>query len=113
MELKEIVNKLVGKISPLGCASRDPQRLENLKAMCGLITDLIQEVQYVSRNKDRYEGSVKAIGEYADKFLREDVRELLKDRLDLNIESEVVFNEVISIFESKDLDKIRNLLNKS
>jgi len=75
MEIKEIVNKLVGEINPLGCASRDPQRLENLKVMCNLITDLIEEVQYVSRNKDSYEGSVKVLGEYADKFLREGIRE--------------------------------------
>ena len=75
MEIKEIVNRLVGEINPLGCSSRDPQRLENLKVMCELVTDLIEEVQYVSRNKDSYEGSVKTIGEYADKFLREDIRE--------------------------------------
>jgi len=77
MELREIVNKLVGEINPLGCASRDPQRLENLKVMCNLITDLIEEVQYVSRSKESYEGSVKTVGEYADKFLREDIREYI------------------------------------
>lgn len=75
MKLKEIVNKLVGEINPIGCASRDPERLENLKVMCDLVIDLVQEIQYISRDKDRYESSVKTIGQYADKFLREDIRE--------------------------------------
>lgn len=70
MEIKEIVQKLVGSIVPAGESHLDTQRLENLKVMCGLIEDLVYEVNYVSRDKDRYESSMKVMGEYADKFLK-------------------------------------------
>ena len=70
MKIKEIVQKLVGSITPAGESNLDTKRLENLKIMCGLIEDLVYEVNYVSRNKDRYESSMKVMGEYADKFLR-------------------------------------------
>ena len=70
MEIKEIVEKLVGSITPAGESHLDTQRLENLKIMCSLIEDLVYEVNYVSRAKNRYESSMKVMGEYADKFLR-------------------------------------------
>ena len=70
MDIKEIVQKLVGSITPAGESHLDTKRLENLKIICGLIEDLVYEVNYVSRNKDRYESSMKVMGEYADKFLR-------------------------------------------
>lgn len=70
MEIKEIVNKLVGEINPLGCVSRDPQRLENLKTLCELINDLISQVDDVSfYNKDSKEHSVKLASDYAKNFL--------------------------------------------
>lgn len=68
--IKEIVQKLVGSITPAGESNLDTKRLENLKIICGLIEDLVYEVNYVSRDKDRYESSMKVMGEYADKFLR-------------------------------------------
>ena len=37
--------------------------------MCGLIEDLVYEVNYVARDKDRYESSMKEMGVYAQKFL--------------------------------------------
>ena len=70
MKIKEIVQKLVGSITPAGESNLDTKRLENLKIICGLIEDLVYEVNYVSRDKDRYESSIKVMGEYADKFLR-------------------------------------------
>lgn len=69
MELKEIVQKLVGSIMPVGESHLDTKRLENLKIMCELIEDLVYEVNYVARDKDRYESSMKEMGVYAQKFL--------------------------------------------
>ena len=69
MELKEIVEKLVGSITPAGESHLDTQRFENLKVMCSLVEDLVYEINYVSRDKDRYESSMKVMGVYADKFL--------------------------------------------
>lgn len=67
--IKEIVQKLVGSIQPSGESNLDTQRLENLKVMCNLVEDLVMEINYVSRDKDRYEASMKEMGVYADKFL--------------------------------------------
>lgn len=69
MEMKQIVQKLVGSISPSGESHLDTKRLENLKIMCDLIEDLVYEVNYVAREKDRYEASMKEMGVYAQKFL--------------------------------------------
>lgn len=66
----EIVQKLIGNIDPVGCSNRDEKRFENLKEMCELVENLVVEIQWVAnRNKDAYESSVKRSGEYAYKFL--------------------------------------------
>lgn len=65
----EIVKKLIGNINATGDSSRDGERLDNLKAICELVSDLIGEIQFVTRDKDAYEASVKEIGQFAFKFL--------------------------------------------
>jgi hypothetical protein len=65
----EIVKKLIGNIHPAGDASKDDKRFDNLKEMCDLVSDLVREINEVSKNKDRYEQSMKEAGQYADKFL--------------------------------------------
>lgn len=65
----EIVQKLIGNINPVGDSSRDKERFENLKMMCNLVEDLVDEIQYVTRSKNSYESSVKFAGECAQKFL--------------------------------------------
>ena len=69
LKLQDIVLKLIGNVNPAGCASRDPERLENLKVLCELTEILIDEIAYVSRSKDSYESSVKEAGQYAQNFL--------------------------------------------
>lgn len=69
MELKEIVQKLVGSITPAGESHLDTKRLENLKVMCDLVEDLVYEITFVARDEDRYEASMKEMGTYARKFL--------------------------------------------
>jgi hypothetical protein len=69
MEIVEVVNKLVGRITATGDSSRDDERLENLKLMCNLVEKLVEEIHFSARDKDSYESSVKKIGQYADKFL--------------------------------------------
>lgn len=71
----EIVNKLIGDISPCGRSEVDAERLENLKAMCELVDELvisIHDITYIYRHS--YEHSVKEIAEYATNFI-----ERLKD----------------------------------
>lgn len=72
MELKEIVEKLVGNITPAGKSHIDTKRLENLKVMCNLVDELLYEINYVAiSNEDRYESSMKEMGEYASKFIKQ------------------------------------------
>jgi len=67
--IKEIVQKLVGSISPSGQSHLDTQRLENLKVMCGLVEDLVYEINFVAREENAYQYSIKEMGVYARKFL--------------------------------------------
>jgi len=72
MTNKEIVLKLIGKITPIGETNEDMDRLENLKLVCSLITGLVNDVSYVSGEySNRHEYSMKISGEYAQKFLDE------------------------------------------
>jgi len=69
MEIKEIVDKLVGSITPAGESHKDRERFENLKVMCNLVEQLVSDINFVARDKDRYESSIKGMGVYAQKFL--------------------------------------------
>ena len=64
------VKRLVGNINPLGCSSRDEERLENMKFACGLVNSLLVDIyDVVSINRGSYEHSVKEIANYAEKFI--------------------------------------------
>jgi hypothetical protein len=66
----EIVQKLIGNIQPLGDSSRDPERFENLKAMCELVNNLVTAIDDVAyQYSESHEYSVKEMGQYADNFL--------------------------------------------
>lgn len=67
--IKEIVDKLVGNINPYGASHIDSERFENLKVMCDLVERLVYDINFVAREKDRYEASMKEMGVYAQKFL--------------------------------------------
>ena len=75
----EIIKKLIGPIEPLGDASRDPERLQNLKEITNLTERLVQYIHSVSRHESRQEYSVKLAGKLA--------RECI-DEIKLIIESE-------------------------
>jgi len=75
----QIVKKLTGEIEPLGCASRDPERLQNLKEITDLTEQLVQYIHSVSRHESRQEHSIKLAGKLA--------RECI-DEIKLIIESE-------------------------
>lgn len=77
MEIKEIVDKLLGSCTSKGCATRDKEALISLTERIKLIEELIDDIQYITRkDKDSYEASVKTISERADRFLRELKEEL-------------------------------------
>lgn len=70
----EIVEKLIGNITPEGAAHIDKERFENLKEMCSLAAVLVYEIFKVAdQNKNRHEYSMKIMGEYADNFLKNEL----------------------------------------
>jgi hypothetical protein len=71
MTYTEIVKKLVGPVYPVGDASRDPERFENLKEMCELVNQLVTIIDKVGYdNRNSYEHSVKEMSDYANDFLK-------------------------------------------
>jgi len=66
----EIVKKLIGNIQPTGDASRDPERLQNLKEMCTLVNNIVQDIDDVCyRNQHSQQHSIRESVEYAKHFL--------------------------------------------
>lgn len=71
---KEIVNQLIGSIRPIGELGVDKQRLENLKEMCELVSELV--IQIDSVNLDFYQSpaqSERTASEYALNFLTKEL----------------------------------------
>lgn len=70
MEHIDIVNKLIGKIEPLGESDRDAIRYENILKMIELMKGLHMQIDKIAyKNKNRQEASMNAIGKEADKYL--------------------------------------------
>lgn len=70
IELKEIVIRLVGDINPIGETNTDNDRFNNLKILCILIDDLVQEISDMSHiNKSSHEFSVKRAADYVENFM--------------------------------------------
>ena len=69
MEIKDVVDKLVGPINPVGDSNIDAKRLENLKELTQLVDKLLYDIDNVSSNAKRQEASMRQAGEYAKNFL--------------------------------------------
>lgn len=70
MEVYDVVKKLIGEIRPVGDASRDPQRLENLKEMCKLHAEIHKAIDDVAYDfKDDKQGTVVTSCNFANKYL--------------------------------------------
>jgi uncharacterized protein YdcH (DUF465 family) len=81
MEIYEIVEKLLGKIAPVGESNEDEKRYENLEATIDLIDDLLIEVGNVSTESRRPEHSRNKAGKLALESLR-NTRLQIKDYLE-------------------------------
>lgn len=62
MEIEEILEKLFGKIQPVGETREDEKRFENIENYEKALTFIVKELQEASLSKDRVEGSMKEIG---------------------------------------------------
>lgn len=66
----DVIKKLIGKIRPVGDASIDPQRLENLKAMCELHAEIHKAIDDVAYDfKYDKQGTVKTCCDFANKYI--------------------------------------------
>ena len=66
----EIVNKLIGPVTPVGETNEDNKRFENLKQMCELAGNLLNEIGKVGESANgRHEASVRKAAIYACNFL--------------------------------------------
>ena len=70
IDYQEVVNRLIGNITPIGKAEVDEIRFDNLEAMCKLVNSLVQEIDRVHYdNKDSHEHSIKKASDYARNFI--------------------------------------------
>ena len=65
----QIIQSILGKISPTSDSGLDIDRLDNLKSTIDLTENLIDEIINIARYKGSYECSVNKIGTEADDFI--------------------------------------------
>ena len=70
----EIIDRLVGPLSPTGMHGVDYDRLLNLRTYLDIIEDMVFKVSMLAEYRVAHEDSVVAIGELADNFLRIKIR---------------------------------------
>lgn len=64
-----VVRKLIGNTEPCGDSAIDSKRTQNLDNLISVMDGLLRDVEKVAVHKERYEGSMKTMGEKADKAL--------------------------------------------
>lgn len=69
-EIVRIINALNGGITPIGETNVDNQRYENLKTIEIIISYLLDDIQLLIPNINRYEYSMKRIGDEAVRYLQ-------------------------------------------
>lgn len=80
MNNTDVIKKLIGKVTPYGASAIDAERFENLKEMCHVADQLVDEILSVSRERNAHQSSVSIMGQYAHKFLS-DLQTALKENL--------------------------------
>lgn len=67
----EATRRLIGATEPYGDSAIDRGRTENLDKLIYVIDELLYDVEKAAICKDRYEGSMRAMGEKAHKALND------------------------------------------
>lgn len=67
----EVTRNLIGDTEPYGDSAIDRKRTQNLDKLIYIIDELLYDVEKVAVNKDRYEGSMRTMGEKAHKALND------------------------------------------
>lgn len=74
--INEVLDKLIGKIEPVGETNIDSERFENLKTVIGVVDDLLIRIEEVAQYKNYQEHSIKRSAEFAEKWLKSTKDEL-------------------------------------
>ena len=67
----EVTRNLIGDTEPYGDSAIDRERAQNLDKLIYVIDELLYDVEKVAVNKDRYEASMRMMGERAHKALND------------------------------------------
>jgi hypothetical protein len=67
--LYKIVTKLIGPIQPMGDSALDSLRLENIKVMTELVSELLADIEHAAKELNRGEDSMVKISKHAREFL--------------------------------------------
>lgn len=67
----EVTRTLIGATEPYGDSAIDRERTENLDKLIYVVDELLYDVEKAAVNKDRYEGSMRMMGEKAHKALND------------------------------------------
>lgn len=65
----EVVRNLIGATEPCGDSALDSKRTQNLDKLIYVVDELLYDVEKAAFCKDRHEGSMRMMGEKADKAL--------------------------------------------
>ena len=68
-DIYDVVEKLIGKIQPVGEINEDDNRYENLKDTIDLVDILLRDIHFVAKEENRQEFSRNRAGKLAKKFL--------------------------------------------
>ena len=72
----EVIRNLIGNTEPYGDSAIDRERTKNLDKLIYIVDELLYDVEKVAKNKDRYEGSMRMMGEKAQEALNDYRREI-------------------------------------
>lgn len=78
IDLHELIEKVNGKIEPIGETHIDDSRFDNLQRLVKLVDKLIFDINEVAGLRDREQYSLKKAGQYAFNYLKE-MQEALED----------------------------------
>ena len=67
----EVTRTLIGSTEPYGDSAIDRERTKNLDNLIYVVDELLYDIEKVAFCKDRYEGSMRMMGEKAHKALRD------------------------------------------
>lgn len=67
----EVTRTLIGATEPYGDSGIDRERTQNLDKLIYVVDELLYDVEKAAVNKDRHEGSMRMMGEKANKALND------------------------------------------